>query len=241
MKSPAAVLSVLLFLSIPVVSDAQAFSKDDPVGAEQVFVTTEAEGWVSEKSTYTIINKQEAAGKTTLTVAAHASVRPARDSMPVVTDVTVKIVYTANSIILPKENFASSAGMIEKEFDGYKVDMKFSGDDPSVPLAPKVGDKLPDIEVKAELSIEGIKARMSLKSSDRRVTGQERVTVPAGTFDSYVLEETSTAKVSVLIISQTEKTTEKSWLVPGMGDVKSVTYDKKGKLLSTEEMISYKK
>ena len=161
--------------------------------------------------------------------------------MPVVTDVTVKIVYTANSIILPKENFASSAGMIEKEFDGYKVDMKFSGDDPSVPLAPKVGDKLPDIEVKAELSIEGIKARMSLKSSDRRVTGQERVTVPAGTFDSYVLEETSTAKVSVLIISQTEKTTEKSWLVPGMGDVKSVTYDKKGKLLSTEEMISYKK
>ena len=57
MKSLAAVLSVLLFLSIPVVSDAQAFSKDDPVGAEQVFVTTEAEGWVSERSTYTIINK----------------------------------------------------------------------------------------------------------------------------------------------------------------------------------------
>ena len=51
MKSLAAVLSVLLFLSISVVSDAQAFSKDDPVGAEQVFVTTTAEGWVSERST----------------------------------------------------------------------------------------------------------------------------------------------------------------------------------------------
>ena len=241
MRSFIAALAVSLCLSIPVLSNAQAFSKDDPVGAEQVFVTTAAEGWVSERTTYKIIDKQETAGKTTLTIAAHASVRAARDSMPIETDVTVKIVYTASSIILPKENFTGSASMIEKELEGYKVDMKFSGDDPSVPIAPKVGDKLPDTEIKGDINIEGIKAKMSLKASDRRITGQERVTVPAGTFDCFVMEETTTAKVSVLIISESEKTMEKSWLVPGMGDVKSATYDKKGKLVSTEEMISYKK
>ena len=126
-------------------------------------------------------------------------------------------------------------------FEGKKVTMNFSGDDPFIPMELKVGQKLQDNEIKVDINIEGIKAKMSLKATDRRITGQERVTVPAGAFDAFVLEETSTAKVTVLIISETEKTTEKSWVVPGRGEVKTVTYDKKGKLMSTTEMISFKK
>ena len=42
-------------------------------------------------------------------------------------------------------------------------------------------------------------------------------------------------------IYSSEKTTEKSWVVPGRGDVKTVTYDKKGNLTSTTEMISFTK
>ncbi|MBR7027120.1 MAG: hypothetical protein IKI13_06025, partial [Bacteroidales bacterium] len=74
-----------------------------------------------------------------------------------------------------------------------------------------------------------------------KVTARETLTVPAGSFDTFVIDETSTVKVSVLIISQSEKMTQKSWVVPGMGEVKNVVYDKKGKLVSTTEMISYKK
>lgn len=241
MQRTAAILSVFFLIAVPVLSNAQAFSKDDPIGAQQVFVTKTAEGWVSETTTYKITGKQESAGRTTMTIAAHISAREAEDSVPLETDASLKIIYTPNSIIFPKENFTSNAGMIEKELDGHKVEMKFSGDDPSTPLAPKVGDKLPDVEIKADFNIEGVKAKMTLKSSDRRISGQERITVPAGSFDTFVLEETSTAKITILVLSQSEKTIEKSWLVPGRGDVKSMTYDKKGKLVSTEEMISYKK
>lgn len=241
MKKIRVLLPALIMIAAPMLASAQAFSKDDPIGAQQVFVTTEAAGWVSERTTYTIKDKQESAGKTTLVLSAKSSVKAAKDSIPVETDLTMKMVYTANSIIIPKENFSSAVGQLEDMFEGKKVTMNFSGDDPYIPTELKVGQKLPDNEIKVDINIEGIKAKVSLKSTDRRITGQERVTVPAGAFDAFVLEETSTAKVSVLIISDSEKTIEKSWVVPARGDVKTVTYDKKGKLMSTTEMISFTK
>ena len=241
MKKLRVLLPALMMAVAPIVADAQAFSKDDPVGAEQTFVTTEAAGWVSERSTYKITDKQESGGRTTLIISAKSSVRAAKDSTPVETDLSLKMIYTPSSIIIPKENFTSAVGDLEDLFEGKKVTVTFSGDDPTLPMDLKVGQKLPDTEVKADINIERLKAKMNLKSTDRRVTGQERVTVPAGSFDTFVIEETSTAKVTVLIISESEKTTEKSWVVPGRGEVKTVSYDKKGKLVSTNEMISFTK
>ncbi|MBP5302771.1 MAG: hypothetical protein J6Y88_05965 [Bacteroidales bacterium] len=241
MKKLRVLLPAILLIAAPLLANAQAFSKDDPIGAEQVFVTTEAEGWVSDHTVFKIVDKKEAAGRTTLTISAISSTKEKKDAEPIETKLTVSIIYTANEIITPKENFTSAVSMLEKEFDGHKVKATFSGDDPAIPMQPKVGQKLADNEIRANIDIEGITAKMTLKDSDRRISAQERVSVPAGAYDAYVLEEASSAKVSVLIISETEKTTGKSWLVPGMGEVKSVTYDKKGKLMSTSEMISYTK
>ena len=241
MKKFRLLLPALMMIAAPVLANAQAFSKDDPIGAEQVFETTEAAGWVSERTTYTIVDKQEAADRTTLILSAKTSVKADKDSTPVETNLTMKMIYTPSNIIIPKENFTSAIGELEEMFDGHKVDIIFSGDDPSIPMELKVGQKLSDNEIKATMDVEGIKAKMNMKNTDRRIIGQERVTVPAGSFDTFVLEETSTVKVTILIISDSEKTTDKSWIVPGRGDVKSVSYDKKGKLMSTTQMISFKK
>lgn len=234
-------MTAAMLIAAPSLANAQAFSKDDPVGAEQVFVTTEAEGWVSDRTVYRIVGKEESAARTTLMLSQKSSVKAARDSTPIETELSLKMLYTPNSIVVPKENFSASAGMVEQMFEGRKVEMSFSGDDPSVPLNLSVGQKLPDSDVKATITIEGVNAKMSFRQSDRRITARERVTVPAGTFDAFVLEENATVKVTVLILSQSEKTSAKSWIVPGMGEVKTVTYDKKGKLQSTTEMTSYTK
>ena len=234
-------LIAAVLIAAPYIANAQAFSKDDPVGAEQVFVTTEAEGWVSDRTVYRIVGKEESAARTTLMLSQKSSVKADKDSTPIETNLTIKILYTPNTIVVPKENFANTASVVEEMFEGRKIEMSFDGDDPSIPVNPSVGQKLPDTEVKVNINIEGINAKMSIKSSDQKVTGREKVTVPAGTFDAFVFEETSTVKVSVLIISQSEKMKEKSWVVPGMGEVKSLVYDKKGKLVSTTEMVSYKK
>ena len=241
MRKLRVLLPALMVVAAPMMADAQAFSKDDPVGAEQVFITTEAAGWVSEKTIYTIVGRQESAGKTTLVISAKSSVKADKDSTPVETDVNMKIIYTAGNIILPKENFTSAVKELEDLFEGRKVDVAFSGDDPSIPAELKIGQKLPDNEIRIAMKIEGINAKMSLKSTERHISSQERITVPAGTFDAFVLEENSIAKVTILILSETEKTKDKSWIVPGRGEVKTVSYDKKGKLISTTEMISFKK
>jgi len=226
-------------LAIPFMANSQAFSKDDPIGAEQVFTTTDAEGWVSDRSVYKIVEKAEHNGQTVLTVSQTSSTRIARDSMPVESSNTIKLIYSADNIIIPKENFTSSLSALEDMADGRKVDVSFSGDDPSVPLNPKLGEKLPDNEIKAVISIEGIHAKITMKTTDRHITARERISVPAGSFDAFLLEENNTVKVTVLILSESEKTREKCWIVPGMGEVRTATYDKKGKLSSTTEMISY--
>jgi hypothetical protein len=241
MKKSTFLMLAAFLIAAPSFANAQAFSKDDVVGAEQVFVTTEAAGWVSDRSVYRIVGKEESAARTILTISQKSSVKADKDSTPIETNLTIKILYTPNTIVVPKENFANTASVVEEMFEGRKIEMSFDGDDPSIPVNPSVGQKLPDTEVKVNINIEGINAKMSIKSSDQKVTGREKVTVPAGTFDAFVFEETSTVKVSVLIISQSEKMKEKSWVVPGMGEVKSLVYDKKGKLVSTTEMVSYKK
>ena len=241
MKTHLFLLFAASFLATPAVSNAQAFSKDDAVGAEQVFVTTEAEGWESDRSVYRIVGKESSDARTVLTIAQKSSVKAGRDSTPIESNLTIKILYTPSSIVVPKENFAGAAKAVEEMFEGRKIELSFSGDDPSLPVNLSVGQKLPDTEVKVNINIEGINAKMSIKSSEQKVTAREKVSVPAGAFDAFVVEETSTVKVSVLIISQSEKMKEKSWVVPGMGEVKSVVYDKKGKLVSTTEMISYTK
>ncbi len=241
MKKLSFLLLAAILIAAPFISNAQAFSKDDVVGAEQVFVTTEAEGWVSDRTVYRIVGKEESAARTVLTISQKSSVKAAKDSTPMESNLSIKILYTPNSIVVPKENFAGAASAVEEMFEGRKIELSFSGDDPSLPVNLSVGQKLPDTEVKVNINIEGINAKMSIKSSDQKVTARETVTVPAGSFDTFVIDETSTVKVSVLIISQSEKMTQKSWVVPGMGEVKNVVYDKKGKLVSTTEMISYKK
>ena len=241
MRKLSFLLLAALLIAAPSVAGAQAFSKDDVVGAEQVFVTTEAEGWVSDRTVYRIVGKESSDARTTLIVSQKSSIRAAKDSTPIESTLTLKVIYTPHNIIVPKENFAGSVSAVEEMFEGRKVELSFDGDDPSIPVNPTVGQKLPDEEIKVNIDIEGIKAKMSIKDTDRRFTGKESVTVPAGTFDAFVFEENSTVKVTVLIISQSEKMKTKDWVVPGMGEVKTVTYDKKGKLVSTTEMISYSK
>ena len=62
-----------------------------------------------------------------------------------------------------------------------------------------------------------------------KISGKEKLTTPAGTFDCFIMEETVTTKA--MMQKEVEKTV--SWYAYGVGLVKESTYDKKGKLVST--------
>jgi len=104
------------------------------------------------------------------------------------------------------------------------------GHAPLVPENPAVGQKLDDCSVE----IPGILTTASF--SNVRMSRRESVTVPAGTFDCWVLEYATDTKMAIV---KSQSRTE-TWLAKGVGEVKSVTYDKKGKVLSTVELSSVK-
>lgn len=103
-----------------------------------------------------------------------------------------------------------------------------TGNAPVIPENPVAGQKLADCSVE----IPGILTTASFTKV--RMSRQETVTVPAGTFDCWVLEYATDSKMAIV---KSQSRTE-TWLAKGVGEVKSVTYDKKGKVLSTVELTA---
>ena len=93
-----------------------------------------------------------------------------------------------------------------------------------IPRYPVIG-ALPDYEFVFKFSF----VSMSVKGTERKISGKEKLTTPAGTFDCFIMEETVTTKA--MMQKEVEKTV--SWYAYGVGLVKENTYDKKGKLVST--------
>ena len=102
--------------------------------------------------------------------------------------------------------------------------LKTSGEIRGIPRYPEVG-KLSDYEFHSRVSIMGMKVR----GEERRIVGTERIHTKAGDFDCFVLEETISTKA--MMMKDVEKI--KSWYAYGIGQVKEMTYDKNGKLIST--------
>lgn len=113
---------------------------------------------------------------------------------------------------------------VKEVIEKVKAHFKVSGEIRGIPRYPEVG-RLPDYEFQFKVSI----MSMSVSGKDRSIVGTEKLQTEAGTFDCFILEETITTKA--MMMKEVEKT--RSWYAYGIGLVKEITYDKKGKLLST--------
>ena len=100
-----------------------------------------------------------------------------------------------------------------------------TGNNLEIPSELSVGQSLPDSKIDIVVGAGNMKLQMSVDVHDRKVIAQETVTVPAGTFDCYVISDEAITKS---LISKTS--THKIWIAKGVGTVKQETYDKKGKL-----------
>ena len=95
-----------------------------------------------------------------------------------------------------------------------------------LPKNLEVGMELPTGEVTVEML--GIKSKQDITS--HKVVAKEELTVPAGTYDCYVVERQFTAKVLGMKTNGSMKT----WYARGIGAVRMDNYDKKGKVTSSQ-------
>ena len=125
-----------------------------------------------------------------------------------------------------------------KAMEGFK-DMEVSVDAnammyPSVLIA---GQTLPDAAITISAATGGVKImNMVINITNRKVIGFESVTVPAGTFDCYKITYDVETKMMFKIANSVTE-----YVNMGVGNVKTETLDKKGKLAASTVLIEMSK
>lgn len=108
--------------------------------------------------------------------------------------------------------------------------IEMTTDVPLIPARLAVGLELGTGSI--VMNMGGIKTTQEIHT--HKVVGREQLTTPAGTFDCYIVEQTYTAKMAFI----KAKGSQKVWYARGIGNVKTETYDKRGKLSTQQILVS---
>ena len=115
-------------------------------------------------------------------------------------------------------------GNVTIDFGGLSVAAEGAGF--VLPRRLEVGLELPTGEV--TVYVMGVKTTQDI--SFHKVVAKEQLTVPAGTYECYVVERKYVARVMGLKVTGSMKI----WYARGIGAVRTDNYDKKGKLSSSQ-------
>lgn len=109
---------------------------------------------------------------------------------------------------------------------------KLSEVGPCIPSTLSVGQELECGTI--EWALMGLKSSHAVTSHN--VVAQEEITTPAGTYNCFVVEQKYTMKSG---FSKSEGM-NKTWYAKGIGVVKTENYDKKGKLIVSQQLVVVK-
>jgi hypothetical protein len=221
-----------LILALFILSSAIDFPKAD---CESYFASKP--GTVLDLIEYN--NKQQETGRTNYTVKSHSGQTTtihvltidSKGKQLVNTDYTVTC--DGNEIVADQKKIVAST--IAANMKDPNVRTEVRGENTRTPVTLAVGQELPGNEIDIDVKSSGINMTIKVKTTNRKVAGQETITVPAGTFDCLVV----TADTETIALVP-KKTKSKSWMAKGIGLVKMETYDKKGKLEKVQVLTSVK-
>ncbi|MEN8250170.1 MAG: hypothetical protein ABFS32_14655 [Bacteroidota bacterium] len=122
------------------------------------------------------------------------------------------------------------------EDDGPEI--KIEGNNLEMPTNMKAGDVLNDASVKMSIGAADspIPINMTVDIINRKVEAEENLNTPAGDFNCFVI--TQSVKTKLLMTFTMDS---KEWYTPGVGMIKSETYNKKGKLTDYSVLTGYTK
>ena len=136
-----------------------------------------------------------------------------------------KMTCEGNTVRIDYESLISPQ-MLEQYGD---AEVEITGTDVEWPSNLETGMELPDANVKMKINMGGMNMNMEVDITDRKVEKVETITVPAGSFECYVVYSNSYSKMMMV----NKNFPSRSWLAKGVGMVKTESYNKKGKLINT--------
>ncbi|MCE6989428.1 hypothetical protein [Dyadobacter sp. CY323] len=144
---------------------------------------------------------------------------------------TYQMKCTGNTLLLDASSLIS-----EEQLKSFKdMDMKFTYDNIEYPTKLTVGEKLKDASVKGEGKSGPMAINFNMKIKNREVVGQEKLTIPAGSYDAYKLKSDMNMEMVMGFPVKMDMQTV-SYRAPGLiWDLKTETY-RKGKLMGYSEL-----
>ncbi len=115
-----------------------------------------------------------------------------------------------------------------------EMDYEITGTNLDWPNDLSVGQTLPDSNMNMKISMGGMNMNMVLTVKDRKVTGKEKITTPAGTFDCFVIAYDT----NVEMMGTSHKSSSKQWIAEGVGLVKQED-TQKGKVENTSLLTAF--
>lgn len=119
--------------------------------------------------------------------------------------------------------------------DMPEPEIGIKGSNTVFPEVMEPGQKVEISPLEITVRISPITIRNTVKTVRYECTGTETVTVPAGTFSTYVIESETRTSIKVMGMGKTVNTTEKTWFCPGTGMVRKQTFN--GKKLESETVL----
>ena len=224
-KSTISFIAVLL-LSISI-TFAQDCLADLKTGGGFEMVNFDGKGKSSGRIVYKIQDVKREGGLTIFTIEFESFNNKDKSEMKN----TYKMRCDGNVIMMDASSLINEQQM--KSLDGFN--MKFTSNDIQFPSNLSVGQKLPDASMKGEGASGPLNVTFNMLIENRQVVSQEKVTVPAGTFDSYKVtsDMVMETKMGMGIKIEMESI---SYRAPNMlWDIKSESY-RKGKLIGRSEL-----
>lgn len=141
---------------------------------------------------------------------------------------TYKMRCKGNVLTLDTKSLVSQEQM--KSLESFQ--MKFTSDDIEYPTKLTAGDKLKDASLKGEGSSGPLAMTMNMLIFNRKVESQDKLTIPAGTFDAYKVtsEMTMETQMGMKIKFDMQAVSYRADGV--LWDLKTESY-RKGKLMGT--------
>ena len=130
------------------------------------------------------------------------------------------------SSMLPPNIQGMGNGEVELEGDGFHL-----------PFNLKAGDELPDSKNTVHMSMGPVNMHIPFEMTNVKVEGVEEVDTPAGTFEAYKISYDTYTKAAIVKVYGSVV----NWYAKGVGNIKTETYDKKGRLISTQELTKFEK
>ena len=126
--------------------------------------------------------------------------------------------------------------MFAGQMKDMQVKMEVTGVPMELPNNMEPGQSLKDAEMTMTIDMGIMKMRTVMKMTNGKCLAIEDVTVPAGTFKCHKITQT----VTTTIMKRDVTTTTVSWYAPGIGTVKTESYDAKEKLQGSTELVDLK-